>query len=107
MKQILENRNDIAFFIKMFPLTKIHPGAYKKSKAIVCEKSLKLLDDAFEKRILPEPTCDTNMIDENIKLAARLGITGAPTIILPDGRLIRGVVKADALVKKIDEINNQ
>jgi len=107
MKQILENRKDIAFFIKMFPLMKIHPDAYRKSKTIVCEKSLKLLDDAFKKKALPEPTCDTTIIDDNIKLAGSLGITGAPTIILPDGRIISGFVKADALIDKIDGINNQ
>ncbi len=104
MKKILEKRNDIVFYIKMFPLVKIHPNAYKKSKTIVCKKSLKLLEDAFEKKKIPEPTCKTNAIDENMKLAEKLGITGTPSIILPDGRVFSGAYKADDLLKMI--LNN-
>ena len=48
MKKVVRERKDIAFYIKMFPL-KIHPGAYDKAKTIVCEKSLKLLEDAYQK----------------------------------------------------------
>ncbi len=100
MKKIIEKRNDIAFYIKMFPLP-MHPGAYEKAKAIVCEKSLSLLDDAFEKKQLPKPKCETPVIDENLKLAEKLGITGAPTLIMPDGRVMSGYREADALIQLI------
>jgi thiol:disulfide interchange protein DsbC len=98
MKKVVEKRKDIVFFIKMFPL-KIHPGAYEKAKAIVCEKSLTLLDDAFEKKELPKPKCETSVIDENIKLGEELGITGAPALITPDGRVMPGYKKADAIIE--------
>ncbi len=100
MKKIIEKRKDIAFYIKMFPLP-MHPGAYEKAKAIVCEKSLSLLDDAFEKKQLPKPKCETPVIDENLKLAEKLGITGAPTLIMPDGRVMSGYREADALIQLI------
>jgi len=54
MKQVVSERKDIAFYIKMFPL-KMHPGAYEKARAIICEKSLKLLEDAFEQKQIPPP----------------------------------------------------
>ncbi len=100
MKKIIEKRKDIAFYIKMFPLP-MHSGAYEKAKAIVCEKSLSLLDDAFEKKQLPKPKCETPVIDENLKLAEKLGITGAPTLIMPDGRVMSGYREADALIQLI------
>jgi protein-disulfide isomerase len=100
MKKVIEKRKDIAFYIKMFPL-KIHPGAYEKAKAIVCEKSLALLGDAFEKKQLPKPKCETSVIDENLKLAEKLGISGAPALIMPDGRVISGYREADALIQLI------
>ncbi len=100
MKKIIEKRKDIAFYIKMFPLP-MHPGAYEKAKAIVCEKSLSLLEDAFEKKQLPKPKCETPVIDENLKLAEKLGITGAPTLIMPDGRVMSGYREADALIQLI------
>jgi thiol:disulfide interchange protein DsbC len=97
MKKVIEKRKDIAFYIKMFPL-KIHPGAYEKAKAIVCEKSLALLDNAFEKKQLPKPTCETSVVDENVKLGEKLGISGAPALIMPDGRVIPGYREADAII---------
>jgi thiol:disulfide interchange protein DsbC len=100
MKKIFEERKDIVFRIKMFPL-KTHPEAYEKSKSIVCEKSLALLDDAFEKKPLPKPKCETSAVDENIRLAQKLGITSVPTLILPDGRMIPGYRDAKALIQLI------
>ena len=103
IKKILEKRKDIAFYIKMFPLAKLHPKAYEKSTAIVCEKSLKLLEDSFAGKSLPEPKCKTSEIDKNIKLGEKLGIRGTPAIILPDGGIIPGYKDADSLISLIDK----
>ena len=100
MKKVIEKRKDIAFYIKMFPL-KIHPEAYEKSKAIVCEKSLSLLEDAFDKKQLPKPKCETSAIDENLKLGEKLGISGTPALIMPDGRVISGFKEADAIIELV------
>jgi len=96
----VEERRDIAFYVKMFPL-KIHPGAYEKAKAIVCEKSFALLEDAFEKRELPKPKCETSAVDENTKLAEKLGISGTPALILPDGKIVRGYLDAKTLTNMV------
>lgn len=101
MKKVAAKRKDIVFHIKLFPL-KMHKDAYWKSKSIVCSKSLKLLEDNFEGKAIPKTECDTNEIDENIKIAESLGITGTPTIILPDGRVHSGMLPADKLIKLID-----
>ena len=100
MKKVIEERKDIAFFIKMFPL-RIHPAAYEKAKAIVCEKSLILLEDAHGKKPLPKPTCETSAVGENIKLAERLGISSVPSMIFSDGRVISGAKDAAALIQLI------
>ena len=102
MKKVIKERKDIAFYIKLYPLP-MHKDAYAKAKAIVCEKSLSLLEDAFERKPLPAPKCESTAIDDNIKLAQKLGITGTPAIIMPDGRLIPGYLEADALIKQIEK----
>ncbi len=102
MKKVIEERKDIAFYIFLYPLP-MHKGAYEKSKAIMCENSVALLEDAFENKELPEPKCETTVIDENIKLAEKLGIEGTPAIILPNGTLISGARSARALIKLIDK----
>lgn len=99
MKKVIAERKDIAFFIKMLPVTGVQ--AYEKSKTIVCEKSLKLLEDAFEKKPLPKPNCETTVLDENIKLAEKLGISGTPAIILPDGKVIPGYKDAKGIMEMI------
>jgi len=100
MKKIIDERKDIAFRIKMFPLNS-HPEAFDKAKSIICEKSLALLDDAFEKKPIPKPKCETSAVDENIKLAQKLGINSVPSIILPNGRLIPGYKDAKTLINLI------
>ena len=102
MKKIVEKRKDIVFFIKMFPLP-FHKGAAEKAKAIVCEKSMALLEDAFAKKTIPEAKCNTTAIDDNIKLAEKLGIRGTPAIILPNGVIVPGAKDADALIELIDK----
>ncbi len=102
MKKVIKERKDIAFLIKMFPL-KIHPGAYDKAKAIVCEKSLTLLENSLEKKPIPPPKCKTSVVDDNLKLAQKLGISSAPTLVLPDGRVIKGYRDANTLKELIEK----
>lgn len=101
LKKVVAERKDIAFYIKMYPLP-IHKDATEKAKAIVCEKSLKLLDEAYEKKPLPKAKCKAPVIDENIKLAKKLGIAGTPALVMPDGRVISGYRDANALKLLID-----
>jgi thiol:disulfide interchange protein DsbC len=100
MKKVIEERKDIAFYLKLYPL-KIHPNAYEKAKAIVCEKSLALLEDAFAKKELPKAKCETKVIDENIKLAERLGISGTPAMVFPNGNLVPGAIDARKIIEMI------
>jgi thiol:disulfide interchange protein DsbC len=100
MKKIIEERKDIVFYIKMYPL-KMHPEAYEKSKAIVCEKSLALLEDAFNNKPLPKPSCDTTAVDDTMLLAEKLGISSTPTSVMPDGRLVPGSIDAKTFLNMI------
>jgi thiol:disulfide interchange protein DsbC len=103
MKKVLEKRKDIAFYLLLYPLP-IHPDSARISKSIQCEKSLALLDDAFEKKSIPDPTCITSgaVIDENVKIGQKLGINGTPALVLPNGLLVSGYRDADALIKLVD-----
>jgi thiol:disulfide interchange protein DsbC len=100
MKKIIEERKDIVFYLKVYPL-KNQPEAYEKSRTILCEKSLALLEDAFEKKPIPKPKCETSAVDENIKLAQKLGITSVPSLVLPDGRVFPGYKDAKSLINLI------
>lgn len=102
MRKVIGQRIDIAFYLKLFPL-KGHVDAYWKSKSIVCNKSIEFLEDNFEKRPIPKIDCNTKEVDNTIKFAEKNGITGTPTMILPDGSVYSGVAEADKLIKMIDQ----
>lgn len=104
MKKVVIRRTDIAFYIKLFPLD-MHRDAYRKAKAIQCAKSLQLLEDAFLGREIPDPECSTSDIDNNVKLAGKLGLTGVPVVIIEDGRVFNGLLKAEQIITLIDEKN--
>jgi thiol:disulfide interchange protein DsbC len=102
LKKVLETRSDIAFFLKLFPL-KIHPDAHWKSRTILCDGSLRFLEENFEKRQIPRPDCEAPGVERNIQTAAELGITGTPTLIMPDGLVVPGAPSATALVELIQK----
>jgi thiol:disulfide interchange protein DsbC len=103
MKKIIEKRKDIAFYIKLFPLP-MHKQAYGEAKSIACGKNpLALLDDAYEKKPLPEGKCKTTVVDDDMKLGKKLGITGTPAIIFPNGTVVPGFRDADSIIKVVDE----
>jgi len=103
MEKVLKERKDIAFYILLFPLA-MHKDAYWKSKSIVCNRSLKMLEDAFAKKEIPKPECDTKEIDANMKVAQALGITGTPALVLPDGRVHTGMMPAKQLIDFINGV---
>ncbi len=102
MKLVVDERKDIAFHVILFPLPS-HVNARAESIAIVCERSLKLLDDAMENKAVPEATCETTEIDDNIALGKELGVKVTPTLILPTGSIVEGSLKAENIIRYIDK----
>ena len=103
MEKVLKERKDIAFYVLLFPLA-MHKDAYWKSKSIVCNHSLQMLEDAFAKKEIPKPECDTKEIDANMKVAEALGISGTPALVLPDGRVHTGMMPAKQLIDFINSV---
>lgn len=104
MKKVVDRRADIAFFIKMFPLTNIHPGAYAKAKTIICEKSLQLLEDSLAGKEIPPPQCETDQVDKNIELGRKIFVKSTPTLIFPDGSVVPGYKSAERIIEFLDGI---
>ena len=97
MEKVLQERKDIVFYIFLYPLP-VHPDAYWKSKSILCNKSLKMLEDAYAGKEIPRRECDPKEIDAHLKLAEALRIPGTPTLVLPDGRNRKGPMTAERLM---------
>ncbi|MBF0329803.1 MAG: DsbC family protein [Nitrospirae bacterium] len=101
LKKIVNQRSDIVFYLKLFPL-KMHRDAYWKSKSIMCSGSLKLLEDVYDKKNIEKKDCPTKEIDENISLAESFGINSTPTLVLSDGTVVTGYMPSEKLIQLID-----
>ena len=88
----------LAFQIKLIPFKQ---SSQKISQTIVCNKSLEQLELAFSGQALPESECTTSALEENLLLARELGITGTPTLILPNGIIAPGYRPLDDLLSLI------
>ncbi len=91
---------EIAFLIKLFPL-KMHPNAYEISKSIVCNKSMAMLEASFADKPVPPAICKTSAVDQTLALVGDLGVRSTPTLVLPDGLIVPGFKKAEALLALI------
>jgi thiol:disulfide interchange protein DsbC len=103
IKQVLAKRSDVAFYIFLRPLP-MHKDAPKKVEAILCEKSLTLLDEALSGKTVPEPSCSNakGQMDKNTALADSLEFRGTPTMVREDGLVNPGYLPAEQLSKWID-----
>jgi len=101
MKQVLAKRKDIAFYLFMYPLP-MHKDAYKKSQAILCDKSTELLDAAFTGKEVPEPKCGNEQLEKILAVGKEIKIDGTPAIIREDGTILGGYLPADKLIDWIE-----
>lgn len=102
MKQIVAKHSDIAFELIMNPLP-MHPEAPKKAQAILCSKSLEVLDDAFAGKPVPEPTCPADAVVRSQELAKSLEFNGTPTLVRDDGSVLSGFLPEEKLLDWINK----
>lgn len=103
LKKLAKIAPDVAIHIMLFPLP-MHPAAYDKSRAVIESKNLELLDKIFDGKEISKPKKESskNAIDEIVKFGNESGISGTPTMIMPDGKIIVGMRDAETLKKMLD-----
>ncbi len=103
LEQELPKVKGVKVYTFLFPLVQIHPESRAKAEAIWCSKDQhKTLQDIMLKDTplnkIKSAKCRTP-IDNNLELAASLGITGTPTLIAHDGRKRAGGMSAEKLMQ--------
>jgi thiol:disulfide interchange protein DsbC len=104
LKKLAKIAPDVAIHIMLFPLP-MHPAAYDKSRTIIETQDRDLLDKAFEGKVIPKPTKESSKkaLDEIMKFAKSNGISGTPTMVMPDGTIQVGMRDAETMKKMLDE----
>jgi thiol:disulfide interchange protein DsbC len=108
LKKLVESDKEVAVFIKLFPLS-MHPQAYDKSRAVLAASSLELLDKAFAGEPVQKPAGSEGKeaVDASLALGNSIGVTGTPTFVLPDGKIVVGGRDADGLKKLLAETDGK
>ena len=103
LKKLAKIAPDVAIHIMLYPLP-MHPAAYDKSRTVLETMSQDLLDKAFEGKDVPKPKKESSKkaIDEIVKFANANGISGTPTMVMPDGKIEVGMRDAETLKKMLE-----
>ncbi len=105
--ETVPNLENVTIYYYFFPLS-IHPTALSDSKRILCAENPEdtLVNYMAKGKALPKNDKCNNA--KKITVMQDLGnnlvqVTGTPTIILPNGRILSGLVPADYLSRMIDQ----
>ena len=104
LKKLATIAPDVAIYIMLYPLP-MHPGAFDKSRTILETKSLDFMDKAFDGKDIPKPKKESSRkaIDEIVAFANANGISGTPTMVMPDGKIEVGMRDAETMKKMLLE----
>lgn len=107
LDKLLKEEPQLVVYLIVFGLEN-HPNASWKAESIICkskenmEEALKLLEMSYQGKEVPKINCGKNYAEANKKLANKFGISGTPTIILPNGKVISGWRTKEDLKKMIN-----
>jgi thiol:disulfide interchange protein DsbC len=91
------NARGIAIRYMAYPRGGAESTAYPKMVSVWCAPDRQLaMTQAKNGQNLPERDCQNEVLDHH-SLGNRIGITGTPAIILPDGTLVPGYMEVDRL----------
>lgn len=86
-----------------WPRSGLQGSAYQQLKTIWCSADQKAaLDAAKNDKRLPAASCD-DPIDEHFALGNKFGVRGTPSMILPSGEMIPGLVDARRLAAQLEQ----
>ena len=94
----LNGLSDVTIHTFLMPIASLHPQARAKAIAVWCAKDRLGAWQALMTRDQVPPSADcAHAVDRNVALAERLGVTGTPTLVAADGRVLPGAASAEQI----------
>jgi len=86
----------------LYPRAGLQSPTYRKSVSVWCaDDPHKAIGLAKEGKSIPARSCD-NPVQKHMKLGELVGVSGTPTLVLDDGRVLPGYLPADKLIPIIN-----
>lgn len=86
----------------LYPRAGVGSKSYQRAISVWCAKDqIQAIGVAKAGGSLPRKQCD-HPVNQHIELGRQVGIKGTPLIVLDDGRLIPGYVRADRLLARLE-----
>lgn len=96
----LEAVDDVTVYVFLYPI--LEGDSWEKSRQIWCAPDRARAWRAWmlegKEPASASPGCDASALEHNLALGRRLGISVVPTIVLPSGRRIPGLIRAPDLM---------
>jgi thiol:disulfide interchange protein DsbC len=87
----IKNLSDVTLYTFLMPIASLHPDARSKAIAVWCAQDQVEAWHALMWRDEKIPTKEcAHPVDRNVALGERLGISGTPTLVAADGRVLPG-----------------
>ncbi len=84
----------------LFPLIAIHPGAFHKSVAIICDnKGFEGLKNEYDSK--NQCRAGVEKVKRNISFLANLGVSGTPTLIGYNGKVLSGMPTSEEVLDEL------
>ena len=87
----MKSLTDLTIYTFLMPIASLHPEARSKAIAVWCSKdrvaawhAMMWRDEKISAKECPHP------VDRNVALGDRLGVSGTPTLVAADGRVLPG-----------------
>lgn len=91
----MKGLTDVTIYTFLMPIASLHPDARAKAIAVWCSRdriaawhALMWRDEKVSAKDCPHP------VDRNVALGDRLGVTGTPTLVAADGRVLPGAASS-------------
>lgn len=104
----LQKLTDTTIYLFLYPIAGLHPNAPAEAQSIWCAKDRTA---AWRETMLegkpPKPSTCANPIKTIAALGAKLNVTGTPTLISGDGRVLSGARPASAIQAWLDAVPSE
>ena len=98
------NQQGIAIHYMAFPRAGIGSHSYEKAVSVWCAQDQRNALTQAKLGAEPDPLQCDNPIDEQYQLGLDLGVSGTPSLVTADGRMIPGYVPPDQLRQRLDQM---